>query len=83
MAHTELGLHEQPASLIILRNMSVGSIPDTIVQHESHHQVHAIAGDTAIFDHDMLFLDPCAGDILHGFRGAGDPRLDGVLKTGW
>lgn len=53
----------------------------SIVQYERDFHIHAIPGDTSVFNDNLLFFDPSAFDVRQGFRRSGDAVLNGVFKT--
>jgi len=51
------------------------------VQHEGDLEVHLVALDVAVFDHDVLILNPSALYVPQGLSGPTYGLLDGVLKA--
>src|SRR5215203_3466561 len=51
------------------------------VQHEGYFKVDLVALYVAVFDHDVLILDPSALYVPEGLGGPSYALLDGVLKA--
>src|SRR5215204_6050715 len=50
-------------------------------QSEGYFKVDLVAFDVAVFDHDVLILDPSALYVPEGLGGPSYALLDGVLKA--
>src|SRR5215212_10907864 len=51
------------------------------VKHEGNLKVYLVALYVALFDHDVLILDPSALYVPQGLGGPSYALLDGVLET--
>src|SRR5215208_7343084 len=52
-----------------------------LLKHEGDFQVHLVAFDVAVLDHDVLILDPSPLYVPQGLGGPGYALLNGVLKA--
>src|SRR5215211_3376369 len=52
-----------------------------LLKHEGDFQVHLVAFDVAVLDHDVLILDPSPLYVPEGLGGPGYALLDGILKA--
>src|SRR5215204_6870411 len=52
-----------------------------LLQHEGNFKVDLVAFDVALFDHDVLILDPSTLYVPQGLGGPSYALLDGVLKA--
>src|SRR5829696_5081231 len=52
-----------------------------LLQHEGNFKVDLVANYVAVFDHDVLILDPSALYVPEGLGGPSYALLDGVLKA--
>src|SRR5829696_7732739 len=52
-----------------------------LLQHEGNFKVDLVARDVAVFDHDVLILDPSALYVPEGLGGPSYALLDGVLEA--
>src|SRR5688500_3839886 len=50
-------------------------------ENESDSHRHAVLRDLSLLDHDFLFSDPCALDVLERCVCAGDSLANRVLET--
>src|SRR5215211_4034140 len=52
-----------------------------LLKHEGDFQVHLVAFDVAVLDHDVLILDPGTLYVPQGLGGPSYALLDGILKA--
>src|SRR5215212_3273427 len=52
-----------------------------LLKHEGDLEVHLVAFDVAVLDHDVLILDPGPLYVPQGLGGPSYALLDGILKA--